>query len=93
MGRLSGFRGEAFGLSRGGLLSGFGGRLLGEGFGLWWEDFGLGEDLGFRGGTSFRGEEFRLSNRFYESEASGSPLKTNRFCELNLRDWMLGQPH
>ena len=93
--------GEAFGLSWRGFrafagirrASGFGGRLLGEGFGLWWEDFGLGEDLGFRGGTSFRGEEFRLSNRFYESEASGSPLKTNRSCESNLRDWMLGQPH
>ena len=56
----------------------------------------LGKDSGFRGALGFRGDlRFRgggrafvgrdsgLSNRFYESKASGSPLKTNRFCESN----------
>ena len=76
--------GDAFGISCfrafAGKASGFGGEASGVG-GVW---AFVGRIWGFvRGGTSFRGEEFRLSNRFYESKASGSPLKTNRFCEPN----------
>ena len=65
VGRLSGFRGEGFGLSWG-RLQGLVGRHLGEGFGLWWGGFwAFVGDLGFRGGLRARGEDlgFRIRGK------------------------------
>ena len=76
---VSGFRTEGFGLSWGGFglsrekIRAF----VGRDSRLRAFVVGFRGDLGFRGSSSFRGEGFGLSNRFYESKASGSPLKTN----------------
>ena len=71
--------GEAFALSRrnfrafAGRASSFGGRLLGEGFGLWWEDFGLGEDLGFVGVRAFVGRNSGLRIGFTNLRLRAAP--------------------
>ena len=91
-----------FGLSWGGIRA-LVGRIFGfRGKNLWGfagRDSGFGGASGFRGDSGFRwgfgafvGKDLGLRERFYESKskASGSPLKTNRFCESN-RFYEIGQ--
>ena len=85
VGRILGFR-ERFVLSCGvwGSWGGFGLSCFRGASGFRGEDLGFRGDLRFRGGgRAFVRRDSGLSNRFYESKASGSPLETNRFCESN----------
>ena len=96
--RVLGFRGDSFELCLGGCF-GEGWALVGRIFGFRGEDLwgaGRGEGGGIRairalvGLRAFVGKIWGCVNRFYESKASGSPLKTNRFCESN-RFYEIGQ--
>ena len=82
MGKLSGFRGEAFELSRGRFRA-LVGRLLGEGFGLWWEDSGLswGEfGVSFVGVRAFVGRNSAFRIDFTNLKLRAALLKRINFA-------------